>query len=337
MKLSSTPTRWALTSVIAAAMKYGPTKIPRIAYELDMPVETCRYYVKKFYSMGFRFLPVVDYFAIGLRPHVVFLRLGKRVRNASATNLLRWLDSVYVVYRAALNTERDYLMQVVLPEREGGLYHEMLGILREADVLENYDVDEVVDGYYKPEWMRMYDFTYGQWGEEIDIEIPEIPLSRNKQTIKFDKIDLLIIEELEIETTTKMKQISSRHNISPQLVSYHREKHVEGGRMITGFVPVRRTRQEDVQYVLVKKQKESTVESSLIRYVHGQWMTKDETLVRIHKPIKQDLSPHQPAYTINPYDVISFSIPTEHMVAGRWTSISVFIEKLEKLIGEVSV
>lgn len=337
MKLSSPPTRWALTSVVAAAMKYGPTKIPRIAYELDMPIETCRYYVKKFYSMGFRFLPVVDYFAIGLRPHVVFLRLGRRVRTASATNILRWLDSVYVVYRAALNTERDYVIQVVLPEREGDLYREMLGILCEADFLENYDVDEVVDGYYKPGWVRMYDFTCGKWGEEIDVDIPKIPLSRNKQTIKFDKIDLVIIEELETETTTKMKQISSRHNISPQLVSYHREKHVEGGRMITGFVPVRRTRQEDVQYVLVKKQKESTVESALIRYVHGLWVTRDETLVRIHKPVEQELLPTHSAYTINPYDVMSFSIPTEHMVAGRWASLSVFIEKLEKMIREVSV
>jgi hypothetical protein len=79
MKLSSPPTRYAFTSVIAAAMKYGPTRVSRIAYELDMPVETCRYYLKRFHNMGFRFFPVVDYWALGLQPCILFVRFSKNL------------------------------------------------------------------------------------------------------------------------------------------------------------------------------------------------------------------------------------------------------------------
>jgi hypothetical protein len=107
MKLSSPPTRYAFTSVIAAAMKYGPTRVSRIAYELDMPVETCRYYLKRFHNMGFRFFPVVDYWALGLQPCILFIRFSKKLDQTKRENILRWLDTVYTVYRARLQSEMN--------------------------------------------------------------------------------------------------------------------------------------------------------------------------------------------------------------------------------------
>jgi predicted transcriptional regulator len=57
---------------------------------------------------------------------------------------------------------------------------------------------------------------------------------------------LLIISYLEENPTSKMNNVSQKIGLSPQLVSYHREKHVEGARLITGYIPGRRTKHEDM-------------------------------------------------------------------------------------------
>lgn len=56
-------------------------------------------------------------------------------------------------------------------------------------VLDNYALESVVDGYYKPEWVRSYDFTKGEWGGEVDVIIPKITFSLSKREISFNKTD----------------------------------------------------------------------------------------------------------------------------------------------------
>ncbi|MEM4573924.1 MAG: hypothetical protein QXF45_05240, partial [Candidatus Caldarchaeum sp.] len=141
MKLSSPDTRWAFTSVIAAAIKYGPTRVNRIAFDLDIPVETCRYYLKRFHQAGFRFLPVVDYHAIGLSPHAVFVRFPRQTPEAKRNILMRWLEGIYAVYRASLNGTNDLFYQTVPPENDKNTFVELFDFLRDAGVLENYLVE----------------------------------------------------------------------------------------------------------------------------------------------------------------------------------------------------
>ncbi|MEM2871723.1 MAG: hypothetical protein QXS50_00150 [Candidatus Caldarchaeum sp.] len=330
MKLSSAPPRWAFTSVIAAAMTYGPTRIPRIAYELDMPVETCRYYLNKFHESGFRFRPVVDYRALGLSPHIAFIRFSNRLDLSKQVNFLKWLDSLYVVYRATLVKQREYFLEVVPPSEESQNYQKILQTLQEAEVLENYAYDEVVDGYYKPEWVKLYDFKLDSWSRKVEVEIPRIPLSMNRRRVKFDKTDLLIIEELELEPTTKMNKISEMHEISPQLVSYHRERHIEGGRIITGYLPTRRTKFDNVRYVLV-----NTVErrvEGFEDYLHAVWMKKQGTITRLHVPVHAELEMSQTSYPIFPDEVFTFTVPTEHYGEKGWASTKPYLEQLENLI-----
>ncbi|MEM2236778.1 MAG: hypothetical protein QXR26_02595 [Candidatus Caldarchaeum sp.] len=334
MKLSSPPTRWASTSVVAAAMKYGPTRVSRIAYELDMPVETCRYYLKRFYSAGFRFLPVVDYRALGLSPHVAFIRFSKQIDGKKRENFLRWLDSVYVVYRASLNQEHEYMLEVVPPKSDAKTYAEMLTILQESNVLEYYLLNELIDGYYKPEWVKVYDFIKECWVmEPTEVEIPSIPLCFNKGRTRFDKVDLIILQELEMETTTKMKKISKEYKISPQLLSYHRERHIEGSKLITGYVPFRRTAQEDVQYGLLNIPGNFAYQKVVMNpYLHTVWMTKHGCILRLHIPKWLEPTYTYPIYYINAYEVVMFTIPTEHFTDEQWTDMNVFLEELEQLV-----
>ncbi|MEM2766601.1 MAG: hypothetical protein QXG75_05665 [Candidatus Caldarchaeum sp.] len=332
MKLSSPPTRWALTSVVAAAMKYGPTRVSRIAYELDMPVETCRYYLKRFYKAGFRFLPVVDYRALGLSPHVAFIRFSKQIDGKKRENFLRWLDSVYVVYRASLNQEREYMLEVVPPEGDGKTYERILSFLQDAGVFENYQLHNIVDGYYQPMWLAMYDFTREGWADKIEgVDVPKIPLSVNKGTVKFDKTDLLILKELEKEPTVKMNTISQRYDVAPQLLSYHREKHVEGSRLITGFIPIGRNIQQSTKMTLLHYTTDNFETDLFEDYLHSIRQANKCLLLRLHTPFSIIIQQNYPRFEISPSSVLLFTIPSEHYLQNEWTHLRVFEEQLEKL------
>ena len=332
MKLSSPPTRYAFTSVIAAAMKYGPTHVSRIAYELDMPVETCRYYLKRFHNAGFRFLPVVDYRALGLQPCVLFIRFNKKLEHVKRENFLRWLDTVYTVYRAGLDNEHEYYLETVPPQGDVKILTNMLETLMDAAVLDNYNISEVNDGYYKPDWIKHYDFIRDCWGDEVEIDIPRIPLHRTDAINNFDLTDLLIISYLEENPIIKMKNISEYLYIPPQLISYHREKHIEGGRLITGYIPTRRTKHRDMQIRIITRNRKGHGEE-FIHYLHSLTRTEGYEYLRVHTPVGVTLDLKDAAmFSINPLIVVVFTVPVEHYADKKWKGLENFAESLEKII-----
>jgi DNA-binding Lrp family transcriptional regulator len=330
MKLSSPPTRYAFTSVIAQAMKYGPSKVPRIAYELDMPVETCRYYLKRFHEMGFRFLPVVDYWALGLQPCVLFIRFSKKLDPQKRENFLRWLETLYTIYRAALGYELEYYFEVVPPQGNVKTLKKMIENLCEAGVLENFKLSQVVDGYYMPLWIKFYDFTRGCWNGAVELDIPKVLIRNTSSTCNFDHVDLHLISYLEENPTAKMIDISQKLGTSPQLLSYHREKHIEGGRLVTGYVPFRRTRLEDMRIEIVM----AYLGEQISDYLHYLIYTDDNYgYIRLHVPIKTEIElKFANSFSVNPLDVVRFTIPVEHYVAENWTPLNTFEESLEKMI-----
>jgi DNA-binding Lrp family transcriptional regulator len=334
MKLSSPPTRYAFTSVIAAAMKYGPTRVSRIAYELDMPVETCRYYLKRFHNAGFRFLPVVDYKSLGLQPCILLIRLSEKLDTDRRKKFLRWLDTVYMVYRAPLESEYEYYIESVPPANDVKLLEQMMNRLLEVGILENFSLTQVKNGFYKTEWIKMYDFSQNKWGYDIEMETPKIPFSFDKAS-SFDKLDLLIIGELEKDPTVKMMKISQVCRTSPQLISYHREKHVEGDRLILGYIPTRRTKHNDTSIYLMWKYE--IEHDEFLRYLHKLSILESFDVIRIHAPTNYELKPQGMVYSIDPTRVKTFTIPKEHFIDKRWTRLENFIELLEKMIGMIVV
>jgi hypothetical protein len=167
--------------------------------------------------------------------------------------------------------------------------------------------------------------------EEIDI--PKIPLSRKDGKANIDLTDLLIISYLEENPTTKMNNVSQKIGLSPQLVSYHREKHVEGARLITGFNPGRHTKHEDMGICILWSQQHDGNRSSLIPYLHKVSYHSQLEITRLHLPInvRPEASYFTPFY-VNPMTIIRFTVPIEHFHDGKWMRLESFIENLEKII-----
>jgi hypothetical protein len=69
-------------------------------------------------------------------------------------------------------------------------------------------------GYYKPEWIKMYDFAKDRWGEILRIEIPKIPLTSKVGQSTSILQTLLIISDLEEIQPLKMMKISQTYEVS---------------------------------------------------------------------------------------------------------------------------
>jgi len=175
----------------------------------------------------------------------------------------------------------------------------------------------------------MFDFTKNTWSNQPEeIEIPKIPINTGQQQISFDKIDLQILSELELDPTTKMNKIAELNGISPQLISYHKEKHIEGLGLITGYIPGRRTKYTDMK-ILMKHR--AGQEDLLHDYLHLLVASTKGCHERLHVPNthNEDILTDE----ILSIGVRQFTIPSEHYRdEGIWTRMDVFLEQLNLLL-----
>ncbi len=338
MKLSSLPADEALRLVVAAAIKWGPTRVSRISYETDIPLETCRYYLKRYHNLGYRFFPVVDYQALGLQPMLVFLRLAREWRAFSReTNFVRWLEKIYATYRAGLRNQGEYMLHVAVPKGDEGNYKKLLEELTKLGVLENYTVREIRMGYYLARWIRYYDFFSHTWRREpLDIRGYPIPITANRIPPHLDEIDLRIIVRLEMNPRVTNLDISRELGVSPQLISYHRQKHVEGQGLITGYIPGWNIEPEN--WLTAIKLKRS-LDGKISPYNHLIAELSDGLYIeRIHMP-PRDVTKLDTLIPLAEKSIMPFGIPIEHynLENKEWMQVWMLVkDELSNVVKQLS-
>ncbi|MDJ0269257.1 MAG: AsnC family protein [Aigarchaeota archaeon] len=341
VKLGSTPTEEAVARVVAAAMKWGPTKVARIATECGIPTETCRHYIKTLFKKGYTFTAVVDYHALGLQQCMALLRLSREWRRGlRENNLVRWLERIYAVYRAGLAQGGEYLFHVAVPQGEEREYVKLLEDLVEKEVIERYEFYMVKDGYYAPRWIKMYSLLRDAWrSTPLETEIQKTPITYNNGTTDVDKLDLAIILRLEIDPRKHNREIAKETGYSAQLISYHRQKHVEGQRLITGFVAELTRESHERKLLIIATKREELIDEALLNYMHLRIETPDSYVIyRLHLPFQlhTKLTPDIQSLLLHHDKIIRFGIPLEHYNAdGEWTSIRLFLQNVDEVVATI--
>ena len=340
MKLSSLPRDEALLSVVSAVMKWGPVRLSRVAMETGIPLETCRYYLKLFHERGYRFFPIVDYNAIGLQPMLLILRLSREWRNNKREgNMIKWLEGIYVTYRAALAREGEYLFHLAIPEGEENRYRELMDELARLGVIENYMLSKIQNGYYTASWARYYDFIHHTWREKpIDIEMNKVPITTNRKPRILDEIDLKIIEQLELNPRKTNLEMSRELGISPQLVSYHRQKHIEGQGIITGYVAGWLTEPNNWLTFLQLHNGAEEPPVKTLDYMQVAFKIDLYNVYRIYTSSTNVtlINMEERTLTFKEYSILPYTIPLEHYKEEyRWKLIEPFIEQVSKMVVEV--
>ncbi|MGH9917371.1 MAG: hypothetical protein ACRD6W_00650 [Nitrososphaerales archaeon] len=88
----------------------------------------------------------------------------------------------------------------------------------------------------KPEY---YDFTTGNWSFDYPkpgmARLNLVQSSRAVEVEQYDKSDLLLLKELDVDATRTLSQISKNVNINYKTLSHHYLRHVEERGLINGY------------------------------------------------------------------------------------------------------
>ena len=136
-----------------------------------------------------------------------------------------------------------YLVHVAVPgelaERCAGIYKDLqrAGLFAELEV---FAFEEMRNPPMKPE---LFDFVRSTWTVDWSSIKPtdsRLPSTAPRQTERYDKVDLLILKEFEIDAGRTLVKMAHNVDVSLNALEFHHRDHVKGRGLRTGACTIDR-------------------------------------------------------------------------------------------------
>ena len=234
-----------MVRLIKAIEKVGPRNAALIARITGLPERTVRYWIKvKLPSLGFVFRPVVDESRLGLVKHLMRIRFRDDLGHAALSVLDVLGRRAYLTYYAGLMPHDEFIALVDLPVNMEDEYKSLLHELVNAGVLDSYELYPLDEVWKTSTDVRYFDFNRGTWALDMVVSDEEVEVGARTTVIKrtdceepsIDKIDLLIIKELQKDALQSFTQMAETLGVNEATLRYHYREHVLGRGMISGYV-----------------------------------------------------------------------------------------------------
>lgn len=227
--------------IIEALALHGPRNVVKVSKKLHMPAETLRKRIKRLYTQTFlRFNVSVNYANLGLRRAVVFAQAVPGYEDALYDALK--INDFWVFVSRCYGMFEGCVGIFAVPFEKCGLFESFISEFERvklAEKIQIFWVNQLSSVQSRCKWFnedkRSWVFSWGEWIEEIKeaktLHMPKLAFS----TGKVDKIDVLILKELEKDARISFKKLSGKIGVSPQLVCYHYHNHVVRGGLLKNF------------------------------------------------------------------------------------------------------
>lgn len=225
-----------ISKLIEAVNRVGVQNISLLSRMTGMPTETIRYTVKKrFPKMGLTVKTPVNHSLLGLERHFVTMRLGQGAARSEA-NIVKGLASeAFLTYACEAPMERRLVAYFSLPVAVVDGFRGFLDTLVKDEVLADYTFERLEWSRHPELKSRFYDFVSGSWSIDWDKiakgeEAPPAPEEYQEPPAfpDIDRIDTLIIKELEIDSWRNIAEIARKLKMNERTVRWHYRKHVAG-------------------------------------------------------------------------------------------------------------
>ncbi|MEE8187300.1 MAG: hypothetical protein V3T99_06540 [Nitrososphaerales archaeon] len=220
-----------LSQLVSVTAKLGPRNIPKIARSLSIPVETARHRLRKqLLSRGIGIQACIDYSKLGLQRSWLMLDFTEEFKGRESKSASALAQAAYLVSYFKTIPDDRFVAQVAIPSSSKLAYEQLLESLVKAGVLKSYNIHHMA-------WTRQismdtkhYDFRRKTW--DIDWQL----LERTRSSIQepmiadprpFDKKDILILKELETDSSLSFIDIASRLKLEVKTLLYHYHSHIE--------------------------------------------------------------------------------------------------------------
>jgi len=245
----------------------GPN-VNELARQLNRFKETVRYrYHKFFVDKGITVQAVPSYSKLGFKRLVLVARLAgnKEPLAKSIFETLSQLAYLHSYTRVLLTGE--YIVHVAVPsdlsERCVKFYRLLCdrGFFSHLDVLE---FDEIRNPPMKPEY---FDFITGTWrfdGKEAGRTDIKLPLRGRPKTETYDRMDLLILKELDKNAGSTLVKMASALRVNLSALEFHYRDHVKARGLVKGYRLIWQGTKPDIVGERTISKKEVYVELTLL-------------------------------------------------------------------------
>lgn len=231
--------------ILEALGTYGPRNITKLAERIGVPIPTVRDRVKGLKSHFSLLLQVSVYHtSIGLKKAFVFAKATpgceQRLWNSMRADEY-WLyltkrydkpESFYGIYGIPVDHTEEFKQFVDRIEE--------LGIAESISLHWSTCIQtlNLTDSWYNHKSERWV-FKWDKWIESIPAQgttLPYMLVESDNYPQKADKIDIIILKELQKNAECELCDIAEMLGVSPQRVQYHFRNHVIAKGLIEGYV-----------------------------------------------------------------------------------------------------
>ena len=225
MTYSILPDMESAAKVVKALMECGPS-YSEISRRTKVPIPTVRYILRKrLPKLGFTIAVAINHGVLGLQRYIVTLESHLSSRYMSGL-LSMFGELFYLRYYTYLMEERKFLAIFIVPPKYSDDFIAFLDSLKSVKIIDDYSVKKLPYMRVLPFRVDSFDFKRGVWRQnwfEKKFSIPEIYEDVNPLS-KIDKIDLLILKELEKDAFIKYIDLARKLKLTRQTVKRHFER-----------------------------------------------------------------------------------------------------------------
>jgi len=242
-KGSGSPPLPEMAQLAKLIMKMGPD-IDRIARLSGQYKETIRYrYKEKILGKGFALQARLNFEGMGLKRVIMEVRLGEPYNNYAKEIFIAMSKLCYLTSFSSLMPEGSYMIQATLPKEFRAEFVEMMKSIQGLGIFTSIE-------FYNYDWFRnvpmraeYYDFEHGVWEFDWDKPVEYVKGDHDTgfEAFGVDRVDLLIMKELQIDSTRSLSEIreaikeSDGADINYKTLAWHWIRHVQEKKMLNGY------------------------------------------------------------------------------------------------------
>ncbi len=245
----------------------GPN-INEIARRTGQFVETVRYrYHRFFLDRGITVQAVPNYRKLGFKRLILIAKLTPTC-EANAKSIFNTLsDLCYLHGFTRVMLTGEYCIHVAVPselaEKCAAVYRALqgAGLFTELEIL---TFEEMRNPPMKPEF---FDFIEGTWRSgwtSTPAAGAKLPLSAPPVVEKYDKTDLLILKELEIDASRRLVKMVENVKVNLNALEFHFRDHVKARQLFKGYRLVWQGTHYDFEQQMAVSRKDVYIELTLL-------------------------------------------------------------------------
>lgn len=216
----------------------GPN-INEIARQTGQYKETVRYrYHRFFLDKGITVQAAPSYSRLGFTRLIVVAKLARSCEANAKSIFTALRESCYLHSFTRVMLSGEYIIHVAVPSELAERCAAVYRVLNESGLFEELEILEFEQMRNPPMKPEFFNFVRGTWSfdwSSARANGTKLPLSVRPKVEKYDRIDLLILKELDIDASRTLVKMVENVKVSLNALEFHYRSHVKSRGLIKGY------------------------------------------------------------------------------------------------------